>query len=102
LHSSKTQLFSFQAIPHSLPKTTRGGGTPTLSTRIKMTQASTDAISASDTRHRLHSHSTRGEVSPHTRFASHPCRFLVNYVDPILHRVGPAGHFPHSTRGPRS
>jgi hypothetical protein len=28
LHSAKTQLFSFQAFPHSLPKTTRGGGTP--------------------------------------------------------------------------
>jgi hypothetical protein len=28
LHSAKTQLFSFQAIPHSLPKTTRGGGYP--------------------------------------------------------------------------
>jgi len=26
LHSSKTQLFCFQALPHSLPKTTRGGG----------------------------------------------------------------------------
>jgi len=25
--AAKTQLFSFQAIPHSLPKTTRGGGT---------------------------------------------------------------------------
>jgi len=27
LHASKTQLFSFQAIPHSLPKNTRGWGT---------------------------------------------------------------------------
>ena len=26
LHSRKSQLFSFQAIPHSLRKTTRGGG----------------------------------------------------------------------------
>ena len=78
------------------------GVPPTLSTRIKMTQATTDAISASDTRHRPHSHSTRGEVSPHTRFASHPCRFLVNYIDPILHRVGPAGRFPCSTQRPRS
>src|SRR5216684_4145566 len=26
LHSSRTQLFYFQAFPHSLPKTTRGGG----------------------------------------------------------------------------
>jgi hypothetical protein len=102
LHPSKTQLFCFHAIPHSLPKTTRGGGTPTPSTRIKMTQASTNAISASDTRHRLYSHSTRGEVSPHTRFASHPCRFLVNYSDPILHRVGPSGRFPCSTQRPRS
>ena len=28
LHSRKTQLLSFQPLPHSLPKTTRGGGTP--------------------------------------------------------------------------
>jgi hypothetical protein len=28
LHSRKSQLFYFQAIPHSLPKTTRGGGIP--------------------------------------------------------------------------
>ena len=28
LHAAKTQLFSFQAFPHSLPKTTRGGGCP--------------------------------------------------------------------------
>src|SRR6266478_1508020 len=28
LHSLKAQLFSFQAIPHSLRKTTRGGGMP--------------------------------------------------------------------------
>jgi hypothetical protein len=28
LHSCKAQPFSFQAFPHSLPKTTRGGGTP--------------------------------------------------------------------------
>ena len=33
LRSAKTQLFSFQAIPHSLPKTTRGGGVPLLSPR---------------------------------------------------------------------
>jgi hypothetical protein len=26
LHSRETQLFCFQAFPHSLPKTTRGGG----------------------------------------------------------------------------
>ena len=26
LHSPKTQLFSFQSLPHSLQKTTRGGG----------------------------------------------------------------------------
>src|SRR6266851_9280267 len=28
LHSPKTQPLCFQAFPHSLPKTTRGGGTP--------------------------------------------------------------------------
>src|SRR6266705_5186123 len=28
LHLQKSQLLYFQAIPHSLPKTTRGGGTP--------------------------------------------------------------------------
>jgi hypothetical protein len=28
LHSSKTQLSSFQSLPHSLPKTTRGGVSP--------------------------------------------------------------------------
>src|SRR6266851_3826947 len=31
LHSGKAQPFYFQSIPHSLPKTTRGGGTPLLS-----------------------------------------------------------------------
>ena len=30
LHPEKTQLFSFHTVPHSLPKTTRGGGTPSL------------------------------------------------------------------------
>ena len=30
LHSGKTQVPSFHAIPYSLPKTTRGGGTPPL------------------------------------------------------------------------
>jgi hypothetical protein len=30
LHSRKSQLFYFQALPHSLPKITRGGGTPRL------------------------------------------------------------------------
>jgi len=28
LHATKTQLVCFHALPHSLPKTTRGGGTP--------------------------------------------------------------------------
>jgi hypothetical protein len=28
LHSTKDQLLCFQMLPHSLPKTTRGGGTP--------------------------------------------------------------------------
>src|SRR6266446_4856006 len=28
LHYSNSQPFSFQSLPHSLPKTTRGGGTP--------------------------------------------------------------------------
>src|SRR5712664_502391 len=31
LHSTKAQPFYFQSFPHSLPKTTRGGGTPLLS-----------------------------------------------------------------------
>src|SRR6266851_1132240 len=34
LHASKTQLFCFQSIPHSLPKTTRGGGTPNVPTSV--------------------------------------------------------------------
>ena len=29
LHHRRTQPLSFQTVPHSLPKTTRGGGTPT-------------------------------------------------------------------------
>jgi hypothetical protein len=32
LHLRKTQLFSFQELPHSLPKTTRGGGRAASST----------------------------------------------------------------------
>src|SRR6266478_2474486 len=34
LHASKTQLFCFQSIPHSLPKTTGGGGTPNVPTSV--------------------------------------------------------------------
>src|SRR6266852_4941386 len=35
LHVTKTQLFSFQAIPHSLPRTTRGGGVPSHDKKTK-------------------------------------------------------------------
>src|SRR5229473_6590740 len=34
LHASKTQLFCFQSITHSLPKITRGGGTPNIPTSV--------------------------------------------------------------------
>src|SRR6266851_4088725 len=34
LHSPKTQPFCFQAIPHSLPRTTRGGGTDDLPFKV--------------------------------------------------------------------
>jgi len=46
--------------------------------------------------------STRGHSLPGSRFASHPRSFLVNYIDPILQRAGPVGHFPHFVQGPRS
>src|SRR5260370_1443600 len=41
LHSSKTQLFCFQAIPHSLPKTTRGGDTPNVPTSVAIPNPNT-------------------------------------------------------------
>jgi hypothetical protein len=72
LHSRKTQLLSFHAIPHSFTKT-RGCGAR---------------------------HSPLATSFP--RFASPPPSFLVNYLDPILHRGGLREHFPQSTQGPRS
>ena len=80
-----------------------GVGVPLrFSTRIKMNPAGTNSSLIGETLRRLHRHSTRGGVSLRLRFASPPPRFLVNYIDPILHRVGPAGHFLHSTQRPRS
>ena len=102
LHSSKTQPFSFQAIPHSLRKTTRGGVPLRFSTGIKMNPARTNSSLIGETLGRLHRHSTRGGVSPRPRFASPPPTFLVDYIDPILHRVGPTGRFPRSPQRPRS
>jgi hypothetical protein len=42
LHKPKTQLFCFHALPHSLQKTARGGGTPPLSRRLKLKSTSTE------------------------------------------------------------
>ncbi len=90
-----------------------------------MNLAPTSSCLTSGTWRRLHRSSIRAEAFPRPpflakvfslrlrasvadrlsvcpRFASQPHGFLVNYGDPILHRVGPAGHFPHSTQGPRS
>ncbi len=102
LHSSKTQLFFFQANPNSFPKTPGGWGTPHFSAGNKMNQTTNNSSSSHDTPHRFHRHPTRSKASPLPRFASRTSSFLVNYIDPILHRVGPAGRFPHSIPRPRS
>jgi hypothetical protein len=100
LHSSKTQPFSFQAIPHSASKNCPGC-VHRFATRIKMNQA----ISNGEALSRCQHCSIRRETSPRPprpRFVSHPDSFLLNYIDPILYRVGPAGYLSPSAPRPRS
>ena len=102
LHSSKTQLFSFQAIPHSASKNGPGGVPLRFFSRTKINRTRPNYSSISGTRCPLHRQPTRCVCSPRPRFVSHPHSFLLNYIDPILPRVGPAGHFPYSTQRPGS
>src|SRR5712692_2357671 len=44
LHAPKTQLFSFQSFPHSLPKTTRGGRTPRFLIEEKMKPQTANSV----------------------------------------------------------
>ncbi len=100
LHSSKTQLFSSQAIPHSFTKT-REWRTPRL---LEDQNEPSNAWLLFDRRHPVSpspSFDPR-RLLPRRQFASYSHSFLLNYIDPILHRVGPVGHFPHFIEEPRS
>ncbi len=101
LHSSKTQLFSFQANPNSFPKTP-GVGYPHFSAGNKMNQTTNNSSSSHDTLRRFHRHPTRSRASPLPRFTSQRDKCLLDYIHPILHMAGLRGHLPLSTRGPRS
>ncbi len=91
----------FQILAHSFYHD--GGCTPLLiPPRLKMNQARANSRAANDPTGRVRRHSTCDRCQPHPRFASHPLRFLVNYLDPILQRVGPGEHFPRPTQRPRS
>ncbi len=113
-------LFSFHTLAHSFA--VRKGSTPFFSGDsalfaknhpgwgdaidsshgFKMNLARASSCPAGDTSRRFHRYSTRPEASPRPRFTSHPYGFLVNYLDPILQRVGPGEHFSHPAQGPRS
>ena len=100
LHSSKTQLFLFKRTLRQ--KTARGGVPLRFSSRTKMNRTRPNYSSIGGTRCPLRRQPTRCVCSTRPRFVSHPHSFLLNYIDPILPRVGPAGHFPYSTQRPRS
>src|SRR5437016_1554912 len=103
LHSSKTQLSSFQAIPHSASKKRAAWDTPRNSPRgSKMNQASAKTCSSDDTLCHLHRQPTRSGASLGPRLASHPCRFLVNYSHPMSQMAGLGSYIPLFTHGPRS
>ena len=103
LHSSKTQLSSFQAIPHSASKNRAAWDTSRNSPRgSKMNQASTKTCSSDDTLCHLHRQPTNSGASLGPRLASHPCRFLVNYSHPMSQMAGLGSYIPLFTRGPRS
>jgi hypothetical protein len=95
------QLFWNQFVAHSFD---HDGGVCTLLVlppRFRM-NCSMANFNGSNVSLRCPQHgSTRAHILPYSRFASHPCRFLVNYVDPILPRAGVREHIPLSTRGPR-
>jgi hypothetical protein len=50
----------------------------------------------------LQGSSTHSQASSCPRFASQPFHCLVNYLNPILYRVGPVGQFRDSALRPRS
>ncbi len=103
LHTSKNQPLYFQAIPHSASKNRALQDTfRNLSLGFRMNQVRANSRAVNDPTGCVRRHFTRDRCEPHSRFASHPCSFLLNYIDPILHRVGPTGRFPHSTPRPRS
>src|SRR5260370_15073201 len=83
---------------------TKNPGWPALapSAGIKMNLARTGSCLVSDTLGHLHLHLTQREASLRPRFASRPYNCLVDYIDPLLQRVGPGEHFSHPTQGPRS
>ena len=104
LHSSKTQLFSFQAIPHSASENGPGWGTPQI-----FFEDQNEPDTAKLQFHRWHPMSPSSSTNPLRLLASPAIRlsssqFLakLHRIDPILPRVGPAGHFPYSTQRPRS
>src|ERR1700674_2852322 len=98
----KLNYFPFKRFRTLRQKTARGGVLPRLFSRIEMNRTRPNYSSIGGTRCRLHRQPTRSECSPCPRFASPPRSFLVNYLNPILHRVGPAGQLPHSAPRPRS
>jgi len=98
----KLKSFLFMRFRTLYQKPPGVGVPPRFFTRIKMNLARTTSCLTSDTSRCLHRYSTRAEAFPRLGFASLPTSFLVNYIDPILPRVGPAGHFPYSTQRPRS
>ena len=98
----KLNSFLFKRFRTPRQKTARGGVPLRFFSRTKMNRTRPNYSSISGTRCPLHRQPTRCVCSPRPRFVSHPHSFLLNYIDPILPRVGPAGHFPYSTQRPRS
>jgi hypothetical protein len=91
----------FQLLAHCFH---RDGGCTPLATpsRPKMNHGMANSNSSKASLHRPRHASDYRNGLPYLRFASHPHCFLVNYIDPIPHRVGPGEHFPLATTGPRS
>jgi hypothetical protein len=101
LIKNSTLFFSYYST--LFRKNTRGGVVPPrFPARIKMNQARANSISKSESFERRQPRSTPTKASLYQRFASHPCSFLVNYIDPILYLAGPRAYIPLSTRRPRS
>src|SRR6267143_4501531 len=98
----KLNSFLFKRFRTPRQKTARGGVPLRFFSRTKMNRTRPNYSSIGRTRCRLHRQPTSCVCSPRPRFVSHPHSFLLNYIDPILPRVGPAGHFPYSTQRPGS